>query len=191
MLLVIAPRRQDELVALLLSSGAPQVKTAPAKSTGDRGIDPSENDSSGTSTSKSASASTWAGAAAEAAVAFAAKADDDDDWFLDDRPRGHSSLAETRQARRSSMSDMDFEEDRVRCMSGTTADDLCDIGIAQDDFGGVGVRGMGRGEELSRTNNSRKWEFSGWGVGTGSGSGGKGSGTANGVVVSRRAGTRK
>lgn len=107
-----------------------------------------------------------------------------DDWLLDDRPmgQGQSSIAESREVRRSSLNDTNFEEDRARCMSGAAVDVLGGEGIGEDLEADDG--------DASRSNSSWKWEFTGWG---GAGSGGKDNSgaAANGVVLSRKGGTRK
>lgn len=118
----------------------------------------------------------------------ATTAPDEGDWLLDDRPTGQSSLAESREVRRSSLNDMDFEEDKARCMPGAAVDVLYEAGAE-----GLGEEDLETDDgDASRSNSSWKWEFTGWG-GAGSGGTGKDNGDAavNGVVLSRKGGTRK
>lgn len=161
-----------------------------AQKTHNSGNSSGTNDMSGgtNDTGRSTSGDRGASVATTAADREAApgEADGSDDWLLDDRPRGYSSLAESREVRRSSLNNMNLEDDRARCMSGAAADVLYDVGDE-----GLGEEDLEADDgDLSRSNSSWKWEFTGWG---GAGSGGKGnSGAApNGVVLSRKGGTRK
>lgn len=104
-------------------------------------------------------------AAAAAALAASLVSDDESDegWSIS-RPRGFSSTMESREVRRSSMSDS-FEEDRGRCLTGATPD------LSYDDTPGRRGDHVMRDDsgESSRTNSGWKWDFAAWHPGSKSG----------------------
>lgn len=166
------------------SLSTPRAQTAPAKPSRDRrdmARSGGDGDDSTTATSRTHGGSSLAEQAAAAAFAVAQlSSEDEDEGWAASRPRGLSSTAESREVRRSSMSELNFDEDRGRCLTG--------VGAAPDlsyDGTGGGIRGAG-GEHVmrndsgqgSRTNSGWKWDFAAWHTGSNSrsASGGVGKG---------------
>lgn len=148
----------------------PRAQTAPAKPARDRrGITHSGGDGdSTTAASRTHGGSSLAEQAAAAAFAAADLSSDDEDegWGVS-RPRGLSSTVESREVRRSSMSELNFEEDRGRCLTGAAPD------LSYDGTGGGGVEHVMRNDsgQGSRTNSGWKWDFAAWHAGNNSKSG--------------------
>lgn len=102
--------------------------------------------------------------AATKTVASAAElGDDEEDWEVTARPRGGSSVAESREARRSSLNEWSIEEPRGRCLSGV------DSGTYEN-FAGTAAAAEGEDKgRASRRKSSWKWELSGRVSGKGGG----------------------
>lgn len=157
------------------SLSTPRAQTAPAKPGRDRrGIARSggDGDDSITATSRTHGGSSLAEQAAAAAFAVAqlSSEDEDEGWTVS-RPRGLSSTAESREVRRSSMSELNFDEDRGRCLTGA-APDLSYDGTGGG-IGGAGMEHVMRNDsgQGSRTNSGWKWDFAAWHTGNNSRSG--------------------
>lgn len=147
-----------------------RLTVAPSKPGRDRrGTSHSSDGTSKAASSRSQGGGSLAEQAAAAAVLAASMitVDESDDEGAISRPRGLSSTAESREVRRSSMSE-NFDEDRERCLTGA-APDLNYDGtrggggdhVMRDDSGGG-----------SRTNSGWKWDFAAWHTGNKSGQGG-------------------
>ncbi|CAM9506778.1 unnamed protein product [Ectocarpus sp. 12 AP-2014] len=145
--------------------GTRKAYTAPSRPSRDRRGNPhGRTDQSSTATSRTHGDSPLSAAAAAAAVETAA-ADDENEELAASRPRGLSSTAESREVRRSSVnSELSYEDDRGRCLTGATPDVSYDI-----PGGGVG---RGRGESVGENHVMRddagqgargwNWDFKPW-----------------------------
>lgn len=145
---------------------------APAKpSRGRRGTSHSSGGSSKADPSRSQGGDSLAEQAAAAALAASLISDDESDegWSIS-RPRGRSSTMESREVRRSSMTD-NFDEDRERSLTGA-APDLSYDGKRGEGGGGGGDVMRDDSGEGSRTNSGWKWDFAAWHPGSKSGHGG-------------------
>lgn len=103
--------------------------------------------------------------------------DDEEDWAVMSRPRGHSSVAESREARRSSHGEWSAEDGRGRCSSGVdpgSYDNLAGTAAVNKEGGGKG--------RTSRRKASWKWDL----PGRGSDKGGGASSAVNGDRSARR-----
>lgn len=160
--------RQESLLRVLLSSPTPEkpsvplarAYTAPTKHFSDRRTTRQGGNPPNISRThvNSRSSSSLAAAAAEAAAEAAQIGFDDDDLAVG-RPRGHSSTMESREVRRSSMSEMNFEEDRGRCLTAVRQDSLRDGGSSTgDDAAAQDASNKGH----TRSDSPWKWEFTGW-----------------------------
>lgn len=94
--------------------------------------------------------------AASKTVASAAElGDDEEDWAMTTRPRGRSSVAESREARRSSLDEWSIEDSRGRCLSGVDS-------RTYENFAGTAPEEEGEDKgRASRRKTSWKWESSG------------------------------
>lgn len=116
--------------------------------------------------------------ATETVASAAELGDDEDDWAMATRPRGRSSVAESREARRSSHGEWSIESPRGRCLSGVDSD-------TYEQFAGTTADEGGKDKERAlRRKTSWKWELPGVRVG------GKGGGTST-VIGGTNARTRK
>lgn len=105
---------QDELVNVLVASGNSRSSLPPAEAKS------AELVARGDLISGVATWDEGVAKAAHEAPAAWELLEDEEDWAS--RPRGYSSMAESRETRRSSTSDMNFEEDRARCLTSADPD---------------------------------------------------------------------
>ncbi|CBN77571.1 similar to CG7697-PA [Ectocarpus siliculosus] len=145
--------------------GMRKAYTAPSRPSRDRrGTPHGRTDQSSTATSRTHGDSPLSEAAAAAAVETAA-ADDENEELAASRPRGLSSTAESREVRRSSVnSELSYEDDRGRCLTGATPDVSYDVlggGVDRGRGGSVGEDHVMR-DDAGQGARGWNWDFKPW-----------------------------
>ncbi|CAM9100290.1 unnamed protein product [Ectocarpus fasciculatus] len=147
--------------------GTRKAYTAPSRPSRDRrGNAHARTDQSSTATSRTHGNSPLSAAAAAAAVESAA-ADDEEEEMAASRPRGLSSTAESREVRRSSMnSELSYEDDRGRCLTGATPDVPYDVPGGSVGRGRGGSVGVGEDhvmrDDAGQGARGWNWDFKPW-----------------------------